>query len=235
MASTQIGKKFSEELIKDVSKLLGRGKLAFPCPLTADERVALWNNMIRPDILAAYELLLAEEVAGSDYLGHWNIKFKTTHGNERFLVEFVHQSPDPQTFLRVRPNDSNNQHFRSADSVYDAMPGGKHEAFTDWMRNCAMIRRDFEPALQTLKDIIKFCGTIGQLTRAIPDLHKYLKKQHQDILREQTRSSNMPYEWASFDRARVDQLQFAVAKSYLLPAQTSTWEDIYMTGATFAP
>lgn len=231
MAATQIGKKLSQAIRRDISVLLGRGKVAFTCPLTAAEQVELWEGMIDPPIVAAFKLLCRENIKGIQYSSISAVNFRTEIDELEYHIKL---SADQRTFLNMPHSPNASEYLRSAYQVECAVPNAKYQDFLSWVKNCAIVQRDFSHALNTLDAVLKFSGTIGQLVRAVPDLHRYLDRDRQIILGAQTRPSNMPYEWASFDRSRVHNLQVSMAKAHLMPAQPNTWDEIDETGAVFA-
>lgn len=243
MATTAMTKILVKELKKDISTLLGRGRKAFPCPFDLPELQTLWHNMLPPDTVAAYKLLKDREFDISS-LCTWNVKFTVELDNKRYELQLVDRTRSLDGFLDAPYNEKNpdvagslvnNIHLRGARQMAHALPDiARYPAFITWIENMAIIERDFAPALGTLNTILDWCNTIGQLVRAVPDLYKYLPLDRQKLLKQQGRSSNMPYEWASFDRTRVDNLQFSMAKASLLPEQKAEWGDIFQTGAHFA-
>jgi hypothetical protein len=239
-----------KDLKSDIAKLLGRGRTAFPCPLSLSELVTLWHNMLEPDTVAAYNLLKDREFdVGS--MSTRDVKFTSDIEGVRYEFQLV--NPAYRSFLEaptnarvIRHNTECYVHLRSEQEFIRAFPdSAKYPAFLEWAQNMAIIERDFPLALTTLNDVLRFIGgeeigsrfkssgTAGQLMRAIPDLCKYLPRDRQELLQQQKRSSNMPYEWASFDRSRIDHLQVCMAKASLMPKQSDHWESIYQTGAHF--
>lgn len=233
MASTQLGKNLAKEITKDVSRLLGRGKKAFQCPLTPHELADMWNAMIRPDIVAAWKLLDVANIQGIEFSTTASIEFDTFAPVHRYTVRLRHTRGEPR-FIRVPFTHNEAIHLRSENQLKMAVPPAKYIDFMQWMDNCAIVQRDFAPVVGTLEDVLSFCGTIGQLVRAVPDLYKYLDHDRQYLLRQQSRPSNMPYEWGAFDRGRIDAMQLAMAKANLMPAQDQLWENIDGTGVVYA-
>lgn len=246
MATTAMTQKLVKDIKFDISKLLGRGRKAFPCPIGPVDQTTLWHNMLPPDTVEAYQLLKDREF-DTNSMCAWQIKFSTVLESGRYELQFVNRTARDgamQVFLDPPFNDSSPDtvgtqkdiHFRSHHDMQLAFPGNmqKYEEFIQWIENMAIIERDFAPALVCLDQVLEFCNTIGQLVRAVPDLHKYLPRDRQDLLRDQSRSSNMPYEWGAFDRSRIENLQMSMAKASLMREQTAEWHDIYVTGAHFA-
>lgn len=258
MATTAMTKTLVKDLKSDISKLLGRGRTAFPCPLTLSELITLWHNMLEPDTVAAYNLLKDREFDITS-MSTRDVKFTSDLNGARYEIQLVARAygPEGQVFIEAPYNAKENRegvlhniHVRHELQVQRAFPEeSKYPAFLQWVHNMAIIEREFPPALETLREVLTFIGgeevgsgrhskfeshgTVGQLIRAIPDLHKYLPRDRQELLQQQKRSSNMPYEWGAFDRSRIDHLQGVMAKASLMPKQGDEWASIYHTGAHF--
>ena len=58
--------------------------------------------------------------------------------------------------------------------------------------------------------------TAGQLKRMVPDLLKYLPDDKRDMLHQQVRASTLPFEWAAYDRDRVERAITYIAKCHML-------------------
>lgn len=231
MASTGITKALNKDIETHISRLLARGKRAFPCPFDDDEQTKLWHNM-QPEKDVAAVTLLRERAYEVGSLTTREVTFAFTLPSKiSYSVKFKHSNSD---FLSKERYNSKYQTW-DFDKCKAAAPRAEGwEEFLVWIENMAIIRRDFEPALKTLSEVLEFCTTIGQLIRAVPDLHKYLPRDKQEILQQQTRASNMPHPWHVFDRNRIANLQFAMAKASLLPAHgAAMWSEINETGAWF--
>lgn len=231
MATTSITKKLKEDLQKDISKLLGRGLKALPCPLGIHDQARLWHNTLPIEAVTALHQLDALKYPTSS-LTTWNVKFLTEIDDVRYTVQLVNTQ---RLFLDAPLVEGEvDLYERTEAQLKAAFPGaGGWGVFAEWIRNCAIIEFEFKPGIKTLADILGFSSTVGQLVRAVPDLHKYLPGDRQALLRDQARASNMPYGWGAFDRSRVDALQYAMAKASLMPKQDDEWDSIYVSGAQF--
>lgn len=236
MATTQITKKLKESLIHEINLLLGRGHTAFHCPLDVEAQRLFWHNMLPPEDVKAYFLLRARgyEVGGLD-INHAELR-TVVEGRD---VDIRFYQGNYSAFIVPPYNTTGSRgqyHARPPELVAKAFPGNAEvfAAFRCWVINCAVVDRDFNLALPVLTEILEFCGTVGQLTRAVPDISRYLTPETQGMLRDQARASNMPYEWGAFDRSRVDNLQFCMAKAHLMPRATGGWSSTIATGASFA-
>lgn len=233
--STAVTKTLKKEITEDISKLLGRGKLAFQCPLDPVQRHKFWRNLLQPDTVAAYDLLKEREYR-MDHLSSGEACFDVVAGDSRrYSVRFV-AAPFTSANVFIKDPRRGDGLLMETEQVIQAFNDDHGwPAFVEWMENCASVHQASVPALKTLGEILEFCGTIGQLVRAAPDLYQYLPKERQDILKEQRRASNMPHEWAGFERARVTNLQFAMAKANLFPkpAKEKLYEEIFETWVTY--
>jgi hypothetical protein len=214
--STAIGKNLAKQLTRDMDSLLGRGRMAFPCPLNQHERKQFWHNTFPPYIVAAHELLKQNE-----YVTTGNTSQTASIKVDELLIIFQSEEDDllqhPAFRWGVHPVDA---HAWRCAFPFDEE---RWQQFISWRDNCAQIDKEFEAALKAFKELLEFCGTVGQLTRAVPELRTHLPGKSQDALKDQVRASNMPFEWAKFDRERVRNLQMAMCKAFLLPSRICTW------------
>lgn len=228
MATVAVTKTLTREVQRHISLLLGRGREAFKCPLDDNELVTFWHNMNPTKAVEAYYLL--NELKYDTMSMSTNTVFIATElDDKKYVVRLVLED---HKFLTAQRYGAK-QYKRDAKTMANAMGEVNWGPFRDWMENCAIIDRDFIPALMTLEEVMGFCGTVGQLVRAIPDLYKYLPQEKWDLLRSQTRASNMPHEWHVFDRERVNNLQMCMAKASLLPKQDREFHEIKGTGAWY--
>lgn len=219
--STSISGRMASEIKDEVSRLLGRGRAVFVCPLDEEERQRLWHGMLAPELVNSFEVL--------ERFGHntnvfrtFALRFDTLLQGESYCINFW----NPGEYRLIAEHQDA---YRSAERIVAAFPRPVEDwpAFVQWVQNTGCVERDFTAALEALESILGFCNTIGQLTRAVPELAQYLSTEKREILQGQKRASNMPFEWATFDRKRVDTLQFAMAKAHLMPVKNNTpWQEI---------
>lgn len=216
--STSISGRMSTEIQDEVSRLLGRGRTTFECPLDAKERQKLWHGMFDPAVLQAVQLLRTHEYEMS-FHETIDAAFDTNLEGEPYTIGLYNWTGSHATCPQLL--QSYGDRYRSPDQLVAAFPQPVEDwpAFVQWVQNTGRIEKDFTEALETLTHLLGFCNTIGQLTRAVPELAQYLTREKREVLQGQKRSSNMPYEWATFDRKRIDILQFSLAKAHLLPVK----------------
>lgn len=90
------------------------------------------------------------------------------------------------------------------------------EAFVEWMIHTAKLREEILDAATVITDIFDMAKTAGQIKRMVPDLLQYLPASLRQAYDEQKRASTMPFEWAPYDKGRVERMILAVSKGHLL-------------------
>lgn len=224
--STNISDRMSKEIQNEVAVLLGRGRTTFECPLSVEERVELWHNMTDPEILRAHLVL---QVAGynTNYHTFHEGKFTTVLEGESYEILFHQRDGTRDHSLLI---DNRSDKYRDSATIAAAFPRPIEDwpEFVQWVQNTGRIEHEFSAALATLEELMGFCNTIGQLTRAVPELAQYMSREKREILQGQKRASNMPFEWATFERSRIDVLQFSLAKAHLMPkaSRSASWHEI---------
>lgn len=224
--STAISGRMSKEIQEEVSRLLGRGRTTFECPLNEEERQTLWHGMLNSELVKSFEVL---EKYGHNIEPHrtYDLAFSTQLEGWTYSIRFWNAGP----YRLIREHQD---HYRTAGQIILAFPRPDDWLdFVQWVQNTGRIERDFTDAQKTLENLLGFCSTIGQLTRAVPELAQYLSREKRELLSEQKRASNMPYEWATFDRRTIDNLQHSLAKAHLMPMKNGVlWDDIKNSRAT---
>lgn len=225
--STAIGKRLTSQLKTDVDNLLGRGRTAVPCPLGQGALVEFWHNTFPTESVAAYKLLNNRGYGMSSLTASRASCKATIEGKERELIFDI----EDRQFLRP-PDTHDIRHL----ALWDYYPQGvaPWEKFVEWVEFCSIVDYEFKRAYIAFCNLIDICGTVGQLTRACPELALHLPARSRAALREQARPSNMPYEWALFDRDLVRTLQMSICKAALLPSGSSTWTGYSGTWAGYA-
>jgi hypothetical protein len=230
--STSISQRMATEIKEEVSRLLGRGRSAFDCPLNAEERAKLWHDSMDQNVVGAINLLEAKGYNVGFHKAVW-CQFQTNLEGESYTISLWNSAHDDPSFLQL----GDMSQYRGPGLLVHAFPQPAERwlEFVQWVQNTGRIERDFAAAQDTLESVLDFCNTIGQLTRAVPELAQYLSTEKREILQGQKRASNMPYEWATFDRKRIDVLQFSMAKAHLFPqGHNFTWGRINKSHAVLS-
>lgn len=90
------------------------------------------------------------------------------------------------------------------------------KAMLEWMQTCATMFPELRSANKVLQDIFSMANTAGQIKRMVPDLMQYLPEKQRAAFEEQKRSSTIPFEWAPYDKSRIDDMLLQVSKGHLL-------------------
>jgi hypothetical protein len=90
------------------------------------------------------------------------------------------------------------------------------EHFMEWIVSTADMRLELKEAVQTIAQIMEMAKTAGQVKRMVPDLLQYLPPKLQLAYKDQVRASSLPFEWASYNKPRVERLLIALGKGHLL-------------------
>ncbi len=226
--STTIGVRLKEQIKNDLNTLLGRGRTVYPCPLGQGEQRKFWHNTFPADTIHALNTLEQQGYATYSMTCRY-VGVITTINCKQYDIKFTTPS-DAHTWLLTDPNIKGRLHHRTDLSI--AYPGTHWSEFVAWVEGCAQIERDFSNAWAAFDKILAFCGTVGQLVQAIPELRTHLPGKSQAALAEQQRKSNMPFEWAVFPRDKIENLQLSICKAFLFPRTDSgSWTNFAGTWA----
>jgi hypothetical protein len=94
--------------------------------------------------------------------------------------------------------------------------GAQAESFTTWMRDTAVLREEIIDAARVIKDVFTMAKTAGQVKRMVPDLLQYMPEGLRAAYEEQKRASTLPFEWAPYEKERVERMILTVSKGHLL-------------------
>jgi len=196
--------KLKQEIRDETSFLVGRAKKALVCPLSPEELERAWAATFEPRTLAALKHL--EHDCGY-YMKH--------HITSSVIITIPLEGERYEVRLRQ-------DLYKAPDNAKDFMecwPLGddKKKEFCEWVQHAGRIDSEFRNALYVVDALVGFCGTAGQLVRAMPELATFMPLTIGDMLRQQKRASGMPYEWAAFPKERVQQASLALAKAYMMP------------------
>ncbi len=202
--STTMTNKLKQEINSETNYLLGRAKKALVCPLSNGELQEAWEATFEPQTLVALKHLSND--CGYDVYFHITSTAGVTIPLEGERYEVILQ----QNLYREPDNAKD---FMSCWPLSD----DKKKEFCEWVQHTGRIDSEFRNALYVVDALVGFCGTAGQLVRAMPELATFMPLTIGDMLRQQKRASGMPYEWAAFPKERVQQASLALAKAYMMP------------------
>jgi len=143
-----------------------------------------------------------------------------------------------QSLLNLPPSQDNSEKSEKSigTRLKDQWPFGlaRWMELVEWMKTVAQINAEFDTAYNVSSFVIENCNTAGQINRALPELAQYLTGDAREALRDQKRASNMPYEWAAYDKERVMRASLALTKASLFPSSGEyRWQTVSTNWCTF--
>jgi Zn-dependent M32 family carboxypeptidase len=115
------------------------------------------------------------------------------------------------------------------------------QAFIEWAVHTAQLRDEITEAVQVINDVFDMAKTAGQVKRMVPELLQYLPFKLRSAYEEQKRASSMPFEWAPYDKSKVERMITTVSKGHLLSNMAKQCQSGYhvnqigsITWATYA-
>ena len=213
MAST-LSARSKEQILGGVNKLLGRARNCFPMPLEEDEIKLWWGLHFKdPEIPKAFEKIMKSGYS----------IYCTSNDMEAVFMRALDNVSPMKIKFRVRLLNRVPAERATAvqlgQRLQDAWPFSLERWYqlVEWMKTVAQINAEFCNAYVVSSFVIEKCNTAGQINRALPELAQYLTGDARDALREQKRASNMPYEWAAYDKDKVMKASLALTKANLFP------------------
>ena len=107
------------------------------------------------------------------------------------------------------------------------MGQAKFDEFWNWAMAADAMSREIAVALDVTTELLDMVKTAGQLHRMVPDLLRFVSDDHRQALGDQKRASQVPYEWAAYDRSKVDAALVTLGKCDLVKGlvqeETNGW------------
>ena len=218
--STRLGVGDKEGILDDFNRLYGRLYKATPCPMDDDDLLVTCVNTMVPE---TYRKLARAMHARGYRIDAWfrsDQEFTTPVDGKLVWMFFnigYESDPFDRFMYRPRLKDGRDWHAITPELFREAF-GPHTDEMLQWGLNRAMLTTEMQEAWETTSKIVEMTSTAGQIKRMVPQLLDYLPKDKADALREQKRSSSVPYEWGAFDRHKVQRMLTALAKCHIMPA-----------------
>lgn len=195
--------------------------------------VNLWHGQFPRELFEAMDVL-KKLGYGPSHSGSPNYRVAMEIEGEVYTAlirteELPFEGEVPMEPMRMSPNISNatTRVVGHAPSSYRAtvlhleyvekhLGAADTAAFVEWMIHTAKLREEILDAATVITDIFDMAKTAGQIKRMVPDLLQYLPASLRQAYDEQKRASTMPFEWAPYDKGRVERMILAVSKGHLL-------------------
>lgn len=203
-----------QNLASMIENILARHQLAFPCPISADDLVALWRSTMSDINRIFWDAARNRALAG--YLSPFIEPL-----SQGVLLEFdfgklLLKIPDLMFNDNKLPIWNRKAEMEFVDP-HEVLGPKKYAELSDWAKVAVHIHTRVEMTKTVLTRIVRLASTVGQLKRMAPELVKYTATQTQEAFGGQERRSPLPDEWMKIDRMLVrcslDHLTFC----YLLP------------------
>lgn len=224
--AAQLSEKAKIKLNESVKNLLGRAYVNFPPPLDRQEIVDWWHaHFDDPRIPEAYKTMESS-----------NYQLYITRPDTKALFGAFEMQFSGQRLLAQQPG-ANKTPAQLGKRLIDVWPFGEDRLseLQKWMKLTATVSEEFDVAWRVTNFVIKECNTAGQINRALPELANYLPLAGREYLHNQKRASNMPYEWAAYDKNLVECASKALLKASLLkPNDRVEWTKVSENWCTFA-
>lgn len=231
-----------EAIKKDVGELLDAGIRFTRLSMTPEEMGEFWHKGFPDELLDAYSVLATHGV-GIEYhavssavgfaipidsLRAMSVRLAIPGGNGGFINLTRSMAKDhPKVMLMDAGGVAEPWPAISQDECVKRMGKAKFDEFWEWSMAADKMSREIAVALDVSTELLDMVKTAGQLQRMVPEMLRFLKPEHRAALEGQKRASQVPYEWAAYDRAKVDAALVTMGKCDLVKGlvaeDTSGW------------
>jgi len=227
--TTKLSKSDLTESQTKLLSVLDYGIRFLECPISDEDKGIFWHKLFPDDLLDAYTVL-NEHGVGVEYSATTRaIGFvvprdsKTALAVRLCMVEaqrgfftITQKMMEKWPSIKLKDDQYTQWPMLPRDKIIELMGAEKAAQFFEWVEACAIMDDEIFNAQETIEQIFAMVKTAGQLRRMVPDLFKYIPEDAQDAFAEQKRSSSLPYEWAAYDRDRVERMLGTFHKCSLL-------------------
>lgn len=237
--STRLSNGIKSDVEDALLNQLNNGVRFIDCPLTIEEQHELWIKFFPTDLVEAVQKL-ADHQCQVDYsFMDKTAAFHLSLGDDALHeIRFVNHASQ-RTFFQTTPKmrqafpplvsrQENERVVRdmprcpvlNRDNLAEFMGEERATAIFEWSTMCVTMDAEIESAKLAVTDIFAMIKTAGQLKRMVPDLFKYIPDEQRRAFEDQKRASTLPFEWAGYDRSRVDAMIGTLLKCQLLEGIT---------------
>jgi hypothetical protein len=227
--STRLSK---EDLANAQAKLLSvldYGIKFLECPISDEDKGIFWHKGFPDDLLDAYTTL-NEHGVGVEYsattraIGFVVPKDTTTAyairlcmvESQRGFFTITHKMMEQWPKTKLKDDQYTEWPVLTRETITERLGEPTAAALLEWVEACAIMDDEIFNAQYVIEEIFAMIKTAGQLKRMIPDLLQYLPEDARNALDEQKRTSQVPFEWAAYDRGKVERMLDTFHKCSLL-------------------
>lgn len=220
MASNQMPEGARKKIYHEIDKLFGRPLLAYACPLSYQERLALLRCNCTLKEIEAIEVLEYTGMLKTHDRAVMFVKGSREYapglrGGINYHLwshDIPGESPDLE-FAGIKNSSSESSRLK----IYERLGTELAGRFFYWLDTAMDLSMEIEAARLTVQEIMTMAKTPGHLRRMVPELYKL--SYHYQPTDQSVRASSVPYDWAAYPRQRVVALTTTMAKLTLLAAQ----------------
>lgn len=237
--STKISKPMIEEAKKEIATLLDCGVRFTKLSWTMEELGEFWHKGFPDDLLDAYTVLAQHGVGIEYHAVSSSVGFcipvpsdpdramscrLTIQGGNGGFINLTRSMAKDQPTIQL-PNDQGGTEpwpLISNEEGVKRVGQAKWDELVAWTQACDSMSREVANALDVCTDVLDMITTAGQLKRMVPDLMRFLSDKSRTAVDDQKRASTLPYEWAAYDRAKVDAAMITLSKCDLVKGIVTT-------------
>lgn len=138
---------------------------------------------------------------------------------------------DMTRMVRIGSNVQHRPLVLNLEYMEEHLGAADTNTFVEWVVHTAKLREEIIDASQVINDVFEMAKTAGQIKRMVPDLLQYLPLGLRQAYEEQKRASTMPFEWAPYDKSRVERMILTVSKGHLLANMAKPGRENIQIGA----
>lgn len=228
--STKLNKGTIEEAKKEIASLLDCGVRFTKLNMTPEEMGEFWHRGFPDDLLDAYTVLAKHGVgieyhAVSSSVGFaipvdagraMSVRLTIAGGNGGFINLTRSMAKDHPKVTLDGAGQAEAWPVIDQAECENRMGKAKWEEFWAWAQAADTMSREIANALDVSTELLDMVKTAGQIQRMVPDFLQYLNTDQRVALSSQKRASQLPYEWAAYDRAKVDAALVTLGKCQLV-------------------
>ena len=226
--------KLSKNELADVqTKLLGvldSGIRFLECPVSDEDKGIFWHKGFPDALLDAYTVL-NEHGVGVEYSATTraigfvvpSLDSKVAHAVRLCMVEaqrgfftITHKMMDEWPTLKLKDDQYTQWPVVPRETIIERLGAKPAQAFFEWVDSCAIMDDEIFNAQSVIEELFAMVKTAGQVHRMVPDLFQYIPEEARAAFTDQKRASSVPFEWAAYDRAKVERMLGTFHKCALL-------------------
>lgn len=229
--STRLSKSELAEAQAKLLNVLDSGIKFLECPISDEDKGIFWHKGFPDDLLDAYTTL-NEHGVGVEYSATTRAIGFVVPGAQgsttcfavrlcmveaqRGFFTITHKMMGDWPTTKLKDDQYTQWPVVTEETLIERLGAEPAQKLMEWVRACALMDEEIFNAQQVIEDLFGMIKTAGQLRRMVPDLFQYLPEDAREAFADQKRASSLPFEWAAYDRGKVDRMLGTFHKCHLL-------------------